>query len=565
MGSENNDLPGHNEAQVSAKTSGNDNKKEKENKTNPKEENKRKFSMPSSLTIIVIVLFAIIFLTWIASWTGAQYSVDTITLTGSNVNDYFPALVGWPDGLEVDVPISVINDALGTNIVIKNDVEMMGLLSFGQAMSFGFTDAASLIFYLFVLGAIIQIMLVSGSLEAGVSSLVKGFNGKELLLIPIMVLIFSAGGTIFGMQEETIGLFIIIVPTLALAGFDTVTGLLVVLLGTTTGFAASTVNPFSVGAAVDAAGEAIVTIGNGLIFRLVWWIILTGVAASAVTGYAWYVRKNPEKSFNKQMKEESDEWLEGFSSKEEHKSTKKQIAAVSVFMVTFVLMIIMFIPWTDLFDFEYSSIPWLNWLIGGVNGPGLWYFEELSMLFIVAGVIIALILNMGIKETSKAAWTGAKDMLSVGIIIGIARSIPYILETSGTQNWMVQGLSSGLNNMNPIGFIYVMFFIFLILGLLVPSTSGLASLSMGIFMPLAIGVAESNGIDAAGFTAAIMMVFVLATGIVNMFVPTQAVVMASCASAHVSYGDAMKPALTFAGGIILITLVAVIPSTLILF
>lgn len=556
MGSDNN-LQSFEETKVS------NNKK----KNNPDDsvKKKRKFSMPSSLTIIVGVLFAIILLTWIASWTGAKYSVDTLTLTSENINQYFPSLVGWPDGLVADVPISLINDTLGTNIDVEESVKMMGLLSFGQAMSFGFTDAASLIFYLFILGAIIEIMLVSGSLEAGVSSLVKGFNGKELLLIPIMVLIFSAGGTIFGMQEETIGLFIIIVPTLALAGFDTVTGLLVVLLGTTTGFAASTVNPFSVGAAVDASGQAIVTIGNGLIFRLIWWIALTMLAASVITGYAWYVRRNPEKSFNKQMKEEADEWLEGFKHKDESKSTKKQIAAVWVFMITFLLMIVMFIPWTDLFDFEYSNIPWLNWLIGGVNGPGLWYFEELSMLFIVSGIIISLILGMGMKETSKAAWNGAKDMLSVGIIIGIARSIPYILETSGTQNWMVQGLSGGLSNMSPIGFIYIMFFIFIILGMLVPSTSGLASLSMGIFMPLAIGIADANAIDAAGFTAAIMMTFVLATGIVNMFVPTQAVVMASCASAHVSYGDAMKPALTFAGGMIIVTLIAIIPSTLILF
>ncbi len=503
-----------------------------DNNMEQEKNSKKRFKMPSSLTIIIGVLFAIILLTWIASWSGAKYDLDGTT----------------------------------------NDVQMMGLLSFGQAMSNGFTDAASLIFYLFVLGAIIEIMLVSGSLEAGVNSLVKGFNGKELLLIPLMVVIFSAGGTIYGMQEETLGLFIIIVPTLALAGFDTVTGLLVVLLGTTTGFAASTVNPFSIGAAVDAShdvidssGNAIVTIGNGLIFRLVWWVILTIVASLAVTWYAWFVRKNPEKSFNKEMKVESEQWLDGFKSGEGVKGTKKQMAAVWVFMITFLIMVAMFIPWPDLLGFEeYNNIPGLNWLIGGVNGPGLWYFEELSMLFIISGVIIAIILGMGMKKTSDAAWTGAKGMLSVGIIIGIARSIPYILKTSGTQYWMVQGLSSGIGGMSPIAFIYVMFFIFLVLGLLVPSTSGLASLSMGIFMPLAIDVANTNGVDAAGLTAAVIMVFALATGIVNMFVPTQAVVMASCASAHVSYGDAMKPAMSFAGIMIIITVAAIIPSTLML-
>lgn len=537
--------------------------RKKNESNNSNEASKMKFKMPSSLTIIIITLFVIIAFTWIVSWSGGTYVVSVDDLNGHDGTpipefDSNGMFIGWQQ----------------TTKITKNVTEM-GILSFGQAMSNGFTDAASLIFYLFILGAIIEIMLRSGALEAGVSSMVRAFKGKEIFLIPILVTIFSAGGTIYGMQEETLGLFIIIVPTLALAGFDTVTGLLVVLLGTTTGFAASTVNPFSIGAAVSAAGEAavsaagedIVKIGSGLIFRLVWWLGLTVVAVGGVTGYAAYIKKHPERSFNKTMKVEADKWLDGFKSEDEYKkATKRQVAAVWIFMITFIIMVIMFIPWPDLLKFEYGdNLYGFGFLIGGLAGPGLWYFEELSMLFLVSGIIIALVLNMGMEKTSKAAWAGAKDMLSVGIIIGVARSIPYILTNSGTQYWLVQSMAGGLGSMSPIGFIYMMFFIFLILALLVPSTSGLASLSMGIFMPLAKEVAAPNGIDPIGLASAVMMVFVLATGIVNMFVPTQAVVMASCAQARVSYGDAMKPALSFAGLITVITLAAIIPSTLMLF
>ncbi len=481
---------------------------------------KKKFKMPSSLTIIIGVLFATIVFTWIAS-------------------------------------------------LISSDVTSAGFFSFGTAIGAGFGDASSLIFYLLVLGGVIELMLVSGALESGVSSLVKVFKGKELLLIPLLLTMFSAGGTIYGMQEETIGLYIIIVPTLALAGFDTVTGLMVILLGTTVGFAVSTINPFSIGAAVDAAAMADFTIGTGLIFRIVWWVILTLIAIAFVTTYAWYVKKNPEKSINKSNKEEADEWLKSFSTSNQKNATKREKWALAVFMLAFLIMVVMFIPWPDLFHFSWEDVKLPKWLapifgifFNGVNKPGEWYFNDLSMLFIVAGAIIVLILGMGMKKSSTAIWDGSKGMLSVAIIIGVARSIPIILSETGTQNWLINGMSSKLAGMSQLGFVYAMFFVFLVLGIAIPSTSGLAAATMGTISSLVVTIGGPDG--QIGLMAAVLMVFVLATGIVNMFSPTQAIVMVSCESAHVSYLDSMKPIGTFAGITTVITLVAIIPSTLML-
>ncbi len=481
---------------------------------------KKKFKMPSSLTIIIGVLFATIVFTWIAS-------------------------------------------------LISSDVTSAGFFSFGTAIGAGFGDASSLIFYLLVLGGVIELMLVSGALESGVSSLVKVFKGKELLLIPLLLTMFSAGGTIYGMQEETIGLYIIIVPTLALAGFDTVTGLMVILLGTTVGFAVSTINPFSIGAAVDAAAMDGFTIGTGLIFRIVWWVILTLIAIAFVTTYAWYVKKNPEKSINKSNKEEADEWLKSFSTSNQKNATKREKWALAVFMLAFLIMVVMFIPWPDLFHFSWEDVKLPKWLaptfgifFNGVNKPGEWYFNDLSMLFIVAGAIIVLILGMGMKKSSIAIWDGSKGMLSVAIIIGVARSIPIILSETGTQDWLINGMSSKLAGMSQLGFVYAMFFVFLVLGIAIPSTSGLAAATMGTISSLVVTIGGKDG--QIGLMAAVLMVFVLATGIVNMFSPTQAIVMVSCESAHVSYLDSMKPIGTFAGITTVITLVAIIPSTLML-
>ena len=506
---------------------------------------KKKFKMPSSLTIIIGVMFFFIVFTWILVLAGASYE-DT-------------------DGNTTDV-IAV------------------GLLGFGNAIAEGFGNAYSLIFYLFVLGALIEILLCTGTLEAGIASLVKGLGGKELLLIPILFVLFSAGGTVYGMQEETIGLFVIIVPALVLAGFDTMTGLLVILLGTTTGFAMSTVNPFAVGAAEGVIDDTINNyflnadvsiVGVGLIFRLVWWFVLTGIGASFVTGYAYRVQKDPNKSVIKSKKQEEDkEWVNSnFKPIEEIDSmTGRQKIAISLFMMAFVVMIFMMIPWADLTNWDPSE--WIiypdgaGWLFNGMAYPGSWYFGELIMLFIIVTVIIVLVLKMKAKDASEAAWRGAKDMFSVAILIGVARSIPQILEYSGTQTWMVQSMTSGLEGMSGIGFVYIMFFIFIILALIIPSTSGLAGAAFPIITGAAIATVGGVGNEAAQSTvelmSATMVVFLMAAGMANMFVPTQSVVMAQMDASHVNYVTALKPIFAYIGILFVITIAAIIPSTLLL-
>ncbi len=492
---------------------------------------KKKFKMPSSLTIIIGVLFAVVIMTWIASWAGASY----ITYDD--------------DGKEV-----------------KTLVNAAGLFGGLDAITGGFLDGGSLIFYLFVLGAVIELMLVSGALEAGISSLVKGFNGKELFLIPLLVFLFSAGGTIYGMQEETIALYVIIVPALALAGFDTVTGLLVILLGTTTGFSMSIVNPFSIGSAQDAMASTALASDWLIVFTAVWWFIITCAVSGFITGYAMMVKKNPERSVSKEMKAESDEWLNNFrrGEGEDLKANGRQKAALGIFMTAFALMVLLFIPWTALFDFDNTLPTWTDFLFGGVAGIGDWYFAELSMMFIFVGAILAIILKQDIMANgatvSDTMWSGAKEMFSVAIIIGVARAIPVVLTATGTQDWMVQGMNAGLHDMSALGYGIVSFFLFIILALLIPSTSGLAAASIGIFT----AVSANIGADGVAATSAVLVAFMLATGIVNMFVPTQAIVMASCSSAKVSYIDAMKVVLVWAGIMIVLGVFIVASAALIL-
>ncbi len=499
---------------------------------------KFQFKMPSALVIIIGVLFFFIFFSWILAIFGASYEGE-----GGETLTVAPA----------------------------------GLLGFGNAMVEGFGNAYSLIFYLFVLGALIEVLLVTGTLEAAVGSLVKGLGGKEILLIPILFVIFSAGGTVYGMQEETIGLFVIVVPALVLAGFDTMTGLLVILLGTTTGFAMSTVNPFAVGAAEgvidEALGGSLTVVGQGLIFRLVWWMILTAIGATFVTGYAMFAKKDEKYSFNSAAKiEEDKKWVsENFKSIDDIPSmTGRQRIAITIFMGLFVFMILMMVPWPDLIGYDgiddvMGWPAWCAWLFNGVAQPGWWYFGELVLLFSLGTLAIILILKMPMNEASQTCWEGAKAMFSVAILIGVARGIPVVLEYTGTQQWLVYSMTSGLDGMSKMGLLYMMVPILFVLSLIIPSTSGLAGAALPIITGTAI--ASTGGVATAetvGLMSGVMIVFLMTCGMANMFVPTQSVVMAQMEASNVDYATALKPILIYVGLMMVILLLAIVPSTALL-
>lgn len=513
---------------------------------------KKKFKMPSAIVILIGALFILIVISWIVAWTGGTYTTD-------HISGYDP----------------ITGDPLYDGTTDSNDVMAMGIFGIGLAIGEGFVAGSDLIFYLLVLGAIIELMLVSGAMESGINSLVKGLGGKELFLIPILFTLFSAGGTIYGMSEETIALFVIIVPALCLAGFDTITGLMVVLGGTATGCAVSTVNPFAMGAADSAlesvlsdAGVETTLMSSLLVFNLIWWIIMTAITCSMITCYAWYTRKNPKKSFAKNDTEVARKWLlEVAGEGEKPKSTKRQNAAMIVFMISFLLMILMFIPWPDIFTSAYDSGNYWTDTPTGTKDPifglitpvGWWYFGELSMMFIFVGVIIALILGMSMEKTTEAAWAGAKGMLSVGIIIAIARGIPFILETTGLQPWLIQTLI-GEGSMSSAGFIYLSFAILFILSIIITSTSGLAGAALPLIGSAGLAATGATGADAKFLLGGITIAYMMAIGFWNFFVPTNPIVMASMQYSRVAYIDGLKLALPMALTVLVVTLGVMIPS-----
>ena len=162
----------------------------------------------------------------------------------------------------------------------------------------GFESAIDVCVFVMILGGFLAVINKTGALETGIKVLVQKLKGRELVLIPILMFIFSVGGTTYGMLEETVGFYVLLAATMVVAGMDPLVGSAIVLLGAGSGVLGSTINPFAVGAAVSALPEG-VQVNQGLIILIGVFLWLTTLLISImfVLSYARKVKKDKGSTF----------------------------------------------------------------------------------------------------------------------------------------------------------------------------------------------------------------------------------------------------------------------------
>ncbi len=440
-----------------------------------------------------------------------------------------------------------------TNYYMADVNGRYGLLNIPFIILAGVFNAAGVILYLLCIGAFIEIMLQSGALEAGTSSLVKKLGGKELFLIPILFILFCTGGTTYGMQEETLGLIPLIVPFLVLAGFDTMTGLLVVVVGTTMGIGSSVVNPFSVGVMSGAlqtegamAEEIEVAIATGIVIRIIEFLVFCVVGSTFCTWYGWRSRKGAKYCAEPDLYEANKEWAQNMLGDAHASSTgltKRQAWGLGIFAGTFALMIFALLPWTSWtsvgsneqgFWFIVSSFLYSSRVLGE------WYFVQLGMLFLATSFILGRVFGMDQKNTNKAVVDGAKSMIGVSMILMMSRAIGLVLSYSGLATGMIALLfhgGGGGGQFSAAGLAWILLPILALLAVFIPSTSGLAGITGPIIAPIIWTMGGTT--NYLGYAAIVMATYPLAQGIINMFMPTTGLVVAQAEVAKVNFGKAM--------------------------
>lgn len=398
----------------------------------------------------------------------------------------------------------------------------------------GWHNAGDVIGFVFCLGAFLAIVTATGALETGVQVLVKKLHGKEISLIWILMFVFSIGGTTYGMGEETVGFYILLATTMLAAGFDPLVGAATVLLGAGTGVLGSTINPFATGAAVAAAADVGVEMNMGIVYAegIILWLVTYVIAALFVTRYAKSVKANKGSILTA---EQLDECRKAYGSGEiadDVKLTGRQKAVLWIFGASFVVMILGFIPWGSLTETVYNALGFTSFLTG--NCLGDWWFDDAATWFLIMGIIIGIVGLEDKGQIMKCVVTGFADMISVNLVIALARATTVIMNTTGLGTWLVEASVTALSASGLPAAIFGVLDYLLHIGLsfLVPSSSGLASLSAPIVSPI---------VAALGWSAETsIMINVAANGFVNLFTPTCGFIMGGLALARVPYETWLK-------------------------
>jgi uncharacterized ion transporter superfamily protein YfcC len=488
---------------------------------------KRTFTFPTAYTILFAIMVVVTALTWIIP--AGLYNYDE---SGKPIPDTYHLVPRNPQRFFHDTLLAPINGMYGLKDAATGQVStsVSGFL-------YGSIDVA---LFVLVIGGFLGITMKTGAVDAGIGAVVKRLGTRGHLLIPLLMIIFLLGGTTYGMAEETLAFYGLIIAALIALGFDALTGVAVIMLGAGIGTLASTINPFATGIASAFAG---VPLGDGIILRVILLILCGGAGIWWVMRYANKVKKDPAASYVASKKAENEEhFLRRSAQQEIVPLTTQRKWILALFGLAFLIMIYSVIPWADL---GLTFIPTLGW-----------WFPELTALFLLFAVIIGLVGRMSEGALTANFIDGARDLLGVALVVAVARGISVIMNngliTDTVLNWAAQALS----HFNAVPFINLVFLLYLPLAFLIPSSSGLATVTMPIMAPLATFAHVPESLVVTAFQSA--------SGLLNLFTPTFAVVVGGLAIGRVPLNTWWKFVFPLVGILAVIVIVMLSIAVLIL-
>ncbi len=481
----------------------------------PTEPPAKTFKFPTAFTVLAIVLL----LVWIASFFVPAGKYATNAATGGPQPGTYHKL---PNCSVAAAGTTCVDTSFSFRFKQLWDAPPNGLYGVENATGFVSADergflygSAAIFFFVLAVGAFITVTMKTGAIQTGIGRLAMRFRHSGAVLIALLMGVFALGGTSYGMWEETLGFFVLLVPLTLALGYDRLVAASIIFLGAGSGVIGSTVNPFATGVASDAAG---ITIGDGIGLRIALWVVLVTSAIGYVIWYARRVREHPAKSIVGVSASDAADAKELVQ--DVPKLTGRQKFVLTLFAGTFLLMIYGFIPWNDLWQEGF-----------GKNFPlptfANFYFPEAAALFLVMAVVVGLIARLGEEGTVSTIVAGASDFLGAALIIVIARGITVVMRNSYMTDTILHWMENAVAGASHSRFAILAFLVNIPIAFLVPSSSGHAALVMPILAPLA---------DFAGVSRALIVTaYQSASGFVNLVTPTSAVIMGGLALSKVGY------------------------------
>lgn len=412
----------------------------------------------------------------------------------------------------------------------------------------GFENAIDVCIFIMILGGFLAIVAKTKALENGVKFLVKKLHGKEYLLIVLLMLIFSVMGTTYGFLEESVGFYVLVAATMFAAGLDPLVGVATILLGAGSGVLGSTINPFATGVALSAMKDADIPYDQGLIILIatILWLTTLAISMFFTIRYAKKVQKNKGSTFLSLREQAAAEktYNQYLESKEDddNLSVRQKITLV-IFALTFLVMIVGFLPWGE-FGIEFFD-SWTGWLTGATLGN--WWFYEAALWFLISSIIIAIINRTGERGFVDTFISGAGDMIGVVLVVAVARGVSVLMGQTFLDNFIIFNASNFLATLPEMAFVPLNYLLHIVLSILVPSSSGLATMSTPIIAPIANTLGYSTNVTA--------MTIVAANGLVNLIAPTCGAIMGGLALAKVDYPTWFKWGIRVVGVIAVVNIV----------
>lgn len=469
----------------------------------------KQFKVPHVYAIIFafMVIFAV--LTWI---------VPSGSYQRQEVNGREVTVAGTYEQSEK----TYIDEETGDEVDLRQ-----GVFDVLQAPTRGIQEAIEVVAFILIVGGSFQVITKTGAITSGMGRVVRRFKNKDILIIPIAMVLFALGGTSFGMAEETLPFFAIFMPIMMAMGFDSMTAFMVVFVGARTGYIASTINPFNVLIAQGILGIQ----GNPQLWlRMIAWVVLTAVAITWVVLHARRVKKNPESSITfeddiaKKVEFAADE------SALDAEFTGRQKGVLAVFIAGMCL------------------------IIWGLVTQG-WYMNEISAVFLAMGLLAGVIAGFSQDVIAQEFVAGIADFAFSAIVVGLARGILVIASDGMIIDTILNALATGLGGIPAVLFTTLLYAVENLLAILVPSSSGLAALTAPIFGPLT----ELMGLNPEAAVWALSM----GSATMSLICPTSAILVAGLGVCKIKLGQWWKTVWKFFLVVSLINIVFVAISGLI--
>lgn len=503
---------------------------------------KKKIYSPSIFAILMGLLFVVIIISWILYWANGA----------DPTGKFHPA----------------------------------GILEIFTAPIKGFVASAEIIIFLFMMSAFIKVVNNSKALEAGIGSIFIKLKGKESLLIIIIFLVFVLCGTTFGMCEAAIPFYFLLIPILISAGFDSFAAFLIICFGAGIGVLVSTINPVLINNAFNAANMGIseltpdaaaIPTSQGIVWRIVSLVVLASFVLGYILWYCKHIKKDPTKSIVYDKREKLQESF-SFDATSIPPLTKKRKLVLIVFCFTFLMLIIGAVPWdglTGLNGFEMlgktiaSYFPYLagqtydpitHIVVSNIKSIGSWSIFEMAFLFFAGTFFAAILTWEGEKKFGNVIIEGASEFLGVSLIVAIANGFSILLSETGIQSVLISAVRAASNSLPPVAFTLVLFALFFVISIFIPSMSGFArSVFPTVGPALSGGVAAVNG---TGMTVSgSILGFSMANGLVNLTMPTAGPFIIGLQICDVSLSKYFKSAWVLIAGVTVLCLAMLMAGT----